>query len=81
MDLQLDLNNIDDDVDSTFTSQPLLVQACFHGDPDEVRVLLYKKEDINYQVLTSLGLLCNFEMRAVGLSLYFFHVSERTCRL
>ena len=29
--------------------QPLLVQACFHGDPDEVRALLYKKEDVNYQ--------------------------------
>ena len=33
-----------------FISQPTLVQACFHGDPDEVRALLYKKEDINYQV-------------------------------
>jgi len=31
-------------------SQPPLVQACFHGDPDEVRALLYKKEDVNYQV-------------------------------
>ena len=30
--------------------QPPLVQACFHGDPDEVRALLYKKEDVNYQV-------------------------------
>ncbi|KAH3720657.1 hypothetical protein DPMN_063560 [Dreissena polymorpha] len=28
---------------------PPLVQACFHGDPDEVRALLYKKEDVNYQ--------------------------------
>ena len=26
------------------------MQACFHGDPDEVRALLYKKEDVNYQV-------------------------------
>ena len=33
-----------------FTLQPPLVQACFHGDPDEVRALLYKKEDVNYQV-------------------------------
>ena len=33
-----------------FSSQPPLVQACFHGDPDEVRSLLYKKEDINFQV-------------------------------
>ena len=32
--------------------QPPLVQACFHGDPDEVRALLYKKEDVNYQVCT-----------------------------
>ena len=30
----------------------MLVQACFHGDPDEVRALLYKKEDVNYQVHT-----------------------------
>ena len=43
----------DDDDDlyaDCFSSQPPLVQACFHGDPDEVRSLLYKKEDINYQV-------------------------------
>jgi len=30
--------------------QPSLVQACFNGDPDEVRAILYKKEDVNYQV-------------------------------
>ncbi|ESO00272.1 hypothetical protein HELRODRAFT_176132 [Helobdella robusta] len=29
--------------------KPNLVQACFHGDADEVRSLLYKKEDVNYQ--------------------------------
>ena len=33
-----------------FPPQSLLVQACFHGDPDEVRALLYKKEEVNYQV-------------------------------
>ena len=33
-----------------FIFQTTLVQACFHGDPDEVRALLYKKEDVNYQV-------------------------------
>ena len=32
--------------------QPSLVQACFNGDPDEVRAILYKKEDVNYQVLS-----------------------------
>ncbi len=32
------------------TLQPQLVQACFRGDPDEVRALLYKKEDVNYTV-------------------------------
>jgi len=31
--------------------QPSLVQACFNGDPDEVRAILYKKEDVNYQVV------------------------------
>lgn len=36
--------------DLYYSSQPQLVQACFHGDPDEVRALLYKKEDVNYQV-------------------------------
>ena len=61
MALQLFLNYLDechdDDCDDdddiyadSFSSQPPLVQACFHGDPDEVRSLLYKKEDINYQV-------------------------------
>lgn len=29
--------------------QPGLIKACFHGDPDEVRSLLHKKEDVNYQ--------------------------------
>jgi len=33
--------------------QPSLVQACFNGDPDEVRAILYKKEDVNYQVVAS----------------------------
>ena len=40
----------------TLYFQPMLVQACFHGDPDEVRALLYKKEDVNYQVRLNLHL-------------------------
>ncbi|EMP41972.1 Serine/threonine-protein phosphatase 6 regulatory ankyrin repeat subunit A [Chelonia mydas] len=28
---------------------PLLVQAIFNGDPDEVRALIFKKEDVNFQ--------------------------------
>ncbi|XP_048339453.1 ankyrin repeat and SAM domain-containing protein 1A-like [Sphaerodactylus townsendi] len=27
--------------------QPLLVQAIFNGDPDEIRMLIYKTEDVN----------------------------------
>ncbi|ESP01753.1 hypothetical protein LOTGIDRAFT_70175, partial [Lottia gigantea] len=42
---------------------PLLVQACFHGDPDEVRSLLYKKEDVNYQVNNVLNS-CDEEKRS-----------------
>lgn len=30
--------------------QPPLVQAIFNGDPDEVRALIFKKEDVNVQV-------------------------------
>lgn len=30
--------------------QPPLVQAIFNGDPDEVRSLIFKKEDVNVQV-------------------------------
>ena len=30
--------------------QQQLVQACFRGDADEVRALLYKKEDVTYLV-------------------------------
>jgi serine/threonine-protein phosphatase 6 regulatory ankyrin repeat subunit A len=26
------------------------VQAIFNGDPDEVRALIFKKEDVNFQV-------------------------------
>ncbi|KAL8165373.1 UNVERIFIED_CONTAM: hypothetical protein K2H54_041027 [Gekko kuhli] len=29
---------------------PPLVQAIFNGDPDEVRALIFKKEDVNFQV-------------------------------
>lgn len=29
--------------------QPSLVQAIFNGDPDEVRALIFKKEDVNFQ--------------------------------
>ncbi|KAF3827117.1 hypothetical protein GH733_002603 [Mirounga leonina] len=29
---------------------PSLVQAIFNGDPDEVRALIFKKEDVNFQV-------------------------------
>ncbi|XP_063159910.1 serine/threonine-protein phosphatase 6 regulatory ankyrin repeat subunit A isoform X3 [Candoia aspera] len=28
---------------------PPLVQAIFNGDPDEVRALIFKKEDVNFQ--------------------------------
>jgi len=35
--------------------QPSLVQACFNGDPDEVRAILYKKEDVNYQVVSGVN--------------------------
>lgn len=38
--------------------QPSLVQACFNGDPDEVRAILYKKEDVNYQVLSDATACC-----------------------
>ena len=50
------LENIDHDIEEEdlFLSQPPLVQACFHGDTDEVRALLYKKEDVNYQVRTKI---------------------------
>ncbi|KAJ8396295.1 hypothetical protein AAFF_G00018720 [Aldrovandia affinis] len=27
--------------------QPPLIQAIFHGDPEEIRMLIYKSEDIN----------------------------------
>lgn len=30
--------------------QPPLVQACFHGDAAEVRALISRKEEVNYQV-------------------------------
>lgn len=33
-----------------FIFQPPLVQAIFNGDPDEVRALIFKKEDVNFQV-------------------------------
>ncbi len=33
-----------------FHFQPVLVQACFHGDADEIRSVLSKGEDVNYQV-------------------------------
>ncbi|CAH2306645.1 serine threonine- phosphatase 6 regulatory ankyrin repeat subunit B [Pelobates cultripes] len=29
------------------TEQPPLVQAIFNGDPDEIRMLIYKTEDVN----------------------------------
>ncbi|XP_063159909.1 serine/threonine-protein phosphatase 6 regulatory ankyrin repeat subunit A isoform X2 [Candoia aspera] len=32
-----------------FIFQPPLVQAIFNGDPDEVRALIFKKEDVNFQ--------------------------------
>ena len=38
--------------------QPSLVQACFNGDPDEVRAILYKKEDVNYQVVSDAPASC-----------------------
>ncbi|KAB0404736.1 hypothetical protein E2I00_000353, partial [Balaenoptera physalus] len=30
------------------TELPSLVQAIFNGDPDEVRALIFKKEDVNF---------------------------------
>lgn len=36
-----------------FALQPPLVQAVFYGDADEVRALLYKKEDVNSTVSPS----------------------------
>ena len=35
--------------------QPPLVQAVFYGDADEVRALLYKKEDVNSTVSISMN--------------------------
>ena len=53
-------NDDDDDLDDydvgSFNSQLPLVQACFHGDADEVRALIYKKEDVNTQVGETLHL-------------------------
>lgn len=37
-----------------FSFQPPLVQAIFNGDPDEVRALIFKKEDVNFQVKTNI---------------------------
>lgn len=34
--------------------QPPLVQAIFNGDPDEVRALIFKKEDVNFQVKSNI---------------------------
>lgn len=33
--------------------QPALVQAIFNGDPEEIRMLIYKSEDINALVCSS----------------------------
>ena len=30
--------------------QPPLVQACFHGDAAELKLLINRQEDVNYQV-------------------------------
>lgn len=35
--------------------QPPLVQAIFNGDPDEVRALIFKKEDVNFQVNSNIS--------------------------
>lgn len=32
--------------------QPALLKAIFNVDPDEVRSLIFKKEDVNTQVIT-----------------------------
>ncbi|XP_021534584.1 serine/threonine-protein phosphatase 6 regulatory ankyrin repeat subunit A isoform X4 [Enhydra lutris kenyoni] len=34
---------------SVLVRYPSLVQAIFNGDPDEVRALIFKKEDVNFQ--------------------------------
>lgn len=34
-------------------SQPALLKAIFNVDPDEVRSLIFKKEDVNAQVIPS----------------------------
>ena len=48
--------------------QPPLVQACFHGDPDEVRALLYKKEDVNYQVCLNIYIIFLSQSMSVCMS-------------
>lgn len=50
LDPEEDDDDYDDDESDDFYSQSALVQACFHGDPDEVRALLFKKLDVNFQV-------------------------------
>jgi len=47
-------------------AQPSLVQACFNGDPDEVRAILYKKEDVNYQVVSDAPV-CSVETKILAL--------------
>lgn len=37
--------------DSLFLLQPALLKAIFNVDPDEVRSLIFKKEDVNAQVI------------------------------
>lgn len=35
-----------------YSAQPPLIQAIFSGDPEEIRMLIYKSEDINALVRT-----------------------------
>jgi len=54
--------------------QPPLVQACFHGDPDEVRALLYKKEDVNYQVWYYIDLMFVFSNFDINNTIRFVYL-------
>lgn len=49
--------------------QPPLIQAIFSGDPEEIRTLIYKSEDINALVHTRAHahILCNAHLNKIVL--------------
>lgn len=50
-------------VSSPLFYQPPLVQAIFSGDPEEIRMLIYKTEDVN-ALVCSLAYVCAWDMQA-----------------